>query len=110
LKQQQRRYRQVGFVNKVGFGILEPVKCIAGLNVASKTLGAEFNEMTAMHAHPLAATTRGLNVLRGDKSEICDHEVFSLKNLKRFSVFFSPVAIPMRCAFDSGKVFVKNGG
>jgi hypothetical protein len=70
----------------------------AGIDVVSESFSAELNKVAAMHAHPLTATARRLNVLRGDKSEIRYHEVFSLKNLKRCSSFFAPIAIPKQFA------------
>ena len=80
-----------------------------GLDVVAKAFSAKFNKVAAVYAHPLAAPAGRLNILRGDKSEIGNHEVFSLKNLKRCSSFFAPAAVPKQAAFDSGKVFGKNG-
>jgi hypothetical protein len=85
------------------------MKGAAGLNVVSKTFGAEFDKVAAVYAHPLTPPAGRLNVLRRDKSEIGNHEVFSLKNLKRCSSFFTRAAVPKQPAFDSGKVFGKNG-
>ena len=77
MEHEQRSYRQVGFVDEIRAGLFEAVKRLARLDVASKTFGTELNEMAAVYAHPLATATGRLHVLRRDKSEIGDHEVFS---------------------------------
>jgi len=100
LKHQQWRYRHIGLVDEVGSRFLEAVKLLTIFDMVSEPFCAELYEMAAVYAHPLAAAAGRLYILRGNKSEVGDHEAFSLKNLENVKNILDD----FRCFFPSSPI------